>query len=149
MKMQQEQLLQLTKELALKYFERPFQAEMVFNGRLRTTGGRYIPSKRLIEINKKYLDELGIEELEGIIKHELCHHFLHIDQKPFHHRSKEFRALLRQTGSPRHCRMLPSTENERKYKYTRKLCAMIYRRKRRVNTNRYSCGKCRGKLVSV
>lgn len=80
--MDQNQLLQWTRELSETYFRREFHADIVFNGRLRTTGGRYIPSKKRIEINRKYLDELGEEELKGIIKHELCHHFLHVDGKP-------------------------------------------------------------------
>lgn len=144
--MDQNQLLQWTRELSETYFRQEFHADIVFNGRLRTTGGRYIPSKKRIEINRKYLDELGEEELKGIIKHELCHHFLHVDGKPYNHRSKEFRQLLKETGSPRHCSFLPSVERE-KYIYQCKKCGLEYKRRRKVDTKRYSCGKCRGKLV--
>lgn len=144
--MNNDELLELTKELSLKYFNKPFVDQIIFNDRLRTTGGRYIPSKRTIEINKKYLDELGYDELIGIIKHELCHYHLHIEGKPYHHRSREFRELMRKTNSPRFCRILPS-EEEKRLIYVCDKCGFEYRRKRKVNVSKYRCGKCRGKIA--
>ncbi|GAA0311387.1 SprT-like protein [Gracilibacillus halotolerans] len=142
-------LQQLVDEISKTYFHKPFIDEVCFNKRLRTTGGRYIPSKRKIELNPKYLEELGYDELEGIIKHELCHYHLHIEGKGYKHRDKEFRDLLKKTNSPRHCRMLPSMENDYTYQYECISCGQLYNRKRRVNTTKYRCGKCRGKLKFV
>ncbi|WP_080875336.1 SprT-like domain-containing protein [Oceanobacillus timonensis] len=66
-----EELYQLVKQLSETFFNKSFHDKVRFNSRLRTTGGRYIPSKRLIEINPKYVLEFEKEELHGIIKHEL------------------------------------------------------------------------------
>ncbi|MRG87207.1 SprT family protein [Salinibacillus xinjiangensis] len=148
--MDNNELTQLVNQLSIEYFHKPFVDQASFNGRLRTTGGRYLPSKRKIEINPKYLDELGMDELIGIIKHELCHYHLHIEGKGYQHRDRDFRELLNKTGSPRHCRALPSVRertNSHTYKCTQ--CGHLYYRKRRVNVQKYRCGKCRGKLKKV
>ncbi|MGM8216623.1 SprT family protein [Bacillaceae bacterium W0354] len=144
--MDDNQLQKLTEEVSLQYFEKEFVDTAKFNARLRTTGGRYIPSKRVIEINPKYLDELGHDELIGIIKHELCHYHLHVEGKPYNHQSKEFKELLRKTGSPRYCRILPSEEIKRLI-YECQECGMHYKRKRRINVSKYRCGRCRGKIL--
>ena len=148
--MDENELHLLVDKLSKEFFNKPFMDEVCFNHRLRTTGGRYIPSMRKIELNPKYLKELGYEELIGIIKHELCHYHLHIEGKGYKHRDKEFKELLQKTNSPRHCRILPSMEKEYKYQYECVNCARIYNRiynrKRRVNTAKYRCGKCKGRL---
>ncbi|GEL78782.1 SprT family protein [Tenuibacillus multivorans] len=147
--MNDSKLKALIEKISFEYFNKPFVGNAKFNGRLRTTGGRYIPSQNIIEINPKYLHELGEEDLIGIIKHELCHYHLHIAGKPYNHRSKEFRELLRKTGSPRFCRMLPSEEQKKRIKYKCETCGTEYQRKRRINLNKYRCGKCRGKLKLI
>ncbi|SER38415.1 SprT-like protein [Gracilibacillus ureilyticus] len=143
----QEELTLLVDSISKEFFYKPFKDQVVFNNRLRTTGGRYLPSKRKIELNPKYVTELGDEEFIGIIKHELCHYHLHIEGKGFRHRDKEFRELLKKTGSPRFCNPLPSMKSEYKYLYKCVECSHIYHRKRRINLNKYRCGRCRGKLA--
>lgn len=140
------QLQRLTEELSLQFFHKRFVDTAKFNSRLRTVGGRYIPSTRTIEINKKYYDEIGYDELVGIIKHELCHYHLHIEGKPFNHGSKEFKDLLKKTGSPRFCKILPS-ENKKRLTYICQDCGTKYMRKRKIQTNKYRCGKCNGKIL--
>ncbi|PKR76999.1 SprT family protein [Halalkalibacillus sediminis] len=145
--MNDQELNKKTMELSDAFFGLSFTGEARFNYRLRTTGGRYIPSEGVIEINPKYLEELGYEELDGIIKHELCHYHLHQQGKPFNHRSREFRELLKATGSPRFCKRLPSEDTKFNYIYFCKECNKQYSRKRRINLNKYRCGKCRGELL--
>lgn len=141
----QKELQQWTDELSKQYFDKPFTDEIRFNSRLRTSGGRYIPSERVIEINPKYVVELDGTELEGIIKHELCHYHLHIEGKGFGHGDAEFKHLLNKSGSPRHCSPLPSDEKSL-YHYVCTECGYSYQRRRRVNTKLYRCGKCKGIL---
>ncbi|WP_411954734.1 SprT-like domain-containing protein [Alkalibacillus sp. S2W] len=74
--MDEHRLHKLTVDLSNRYFQKPFKDHIIFNRRLRTTGGRYVPKTRTIEINPKYLDELGEEALIGIIKHELKHYMI-------------------------------------------------------------------------
>ncbi|MCP8618079.1 SprT family protein [Salirhabdus salicampi] len=147
--MTNEQLLQLVKTVSLQDFEKPFPDNARFNGRLRTTGGRYIPKERTIEINPKYLEEIGMDEVIGIIKHELCHYHLHVEGKGYQHRDPEFKELLRKTNSPRFCRPLPSMKKNDTLRYQCISCGHIYSRKRQVNTRRYGCGKCKGRLKKV
>jgi len=142
---QDTELHSLVASISLIHFKKPYEAEVVFNSRLRTTGGRYIPGKRLIELNPKYYLESSEEEFIGIIKHELCHYHLHNENKPFGHGDQEFKDLLLATGSPRFCKPIPSQMKE-PYLYKCERCSMVYTRKRKVDIKRYSCGKCRGKL---
>lgn len=145
-------LQKLVENISLKYFDRPFRHRAIFNNRLRTTGGRYLLQSHHIEINPKYLTECGMEELIGIIKHELCHYHLHIENKGYQHKDCDFKQLMKETGAPRHCQMLPSERHRKKrqsvkrYLYTCLSCGLNYERKRRINPARYRCGKCGGKL---
>ncbi|WP_099156463.1 SprT family protein [Virgibacillus ndiopensis] len=141
------ELFNLVNHLSIEYFDKPFIHDVKFNTRLRTTGGRYVPAKKRIELNPKYIKEME-EEFIGIIKHELCHYHLHIEGKGFKHSDVEFKTLLKATGSPRHCKPLPSSKREYKHLYKCKECGHIYRRMRRIDVRKYRCGKCRGKLVA-
>ncbi|MBR7796257.1 MAG: SprT family protein [Bacillota bacterium] len=138
-------LFNLVNKLSLTYFHKPFLHDVAFNFRLRTTGGRYIPNKKLIELNPKYMQESDMEEFIGIIKHELCHYHLHIEGRGYRHRDQAFKQLLKITGSPRHCKPLPS---QKKYKYVYKCtsCNDEFKRMRRVNTAKFRCGKCKGRI---
>lgn len=147
--MSEKDLYQLVNHLSLTFFHKPFIDKVQFNSRLRTTGGRYIPGKRIIELNPKYLIEFEKNEFIGIIKHELCHYHLHIEGKGFQHRDKDFKALLAKTGSPRHCKQLPSEQQRYRYQYECKACKEIYKRKRKVDISKYRCGKCKGKLQRI
>lgn len=142
----EEMLYALTNELSKKFFDKPFRHHIKFNHRLRTTGGRYILKSNTIELNPKYVVEMDKAECIGIIKHELCHYHLHIEGKGYKHGDKEFKALLKVTGSPRHCKPLPSSKDTINYIYICKNCNQKYHRKRKVNVEGYSCGKCRGKI---
>ncbi|WP_284141788.1 MULTISPECIES: SprT family protein [unclassified Virgibacillus] len=145
----EKELHDLVHRISITYFQKPFQDKVRFNPRLRTTGGRYIPTKRLIELNPKYVEEMGEEELIGIIKHELCHYHLHIEGKGYQHRDQDFKILLKKTGSPRHCKPLPSQKERFNHIYQCCNCHLIYKRVRMVNVSKYRCGKCRGKLIKV
>ncbi len=144
--MDESELHQLVNQLSLTYFDKPFTDSVVFNHRLRTTGGRYLPSQRKIELNKKYLSAYGMDEFEGIIKHELCHYHLHIEGKGYKHGDEAFKQLLRNTGSPRHCQALPSVRNQHMHEYRCISCSQLYKRRRRINTSKFRCGRCSGKL---
>lgn len=150
--MTNKELQVLVENLSLKYFNKPFRHIAVFNPRLRTTGGRYLLKTHHIEINPKYFIECGIDELVGIVKHELCHYHLHLEKKGYQHRDQDFKQLMKETGAPRHCQMLPSlkskkrTRSEKRYLYTCLMCGQHYERRRRMDPARYRCGRCEGQL---
>ncbi|RKQ30945.1 SprT family protein [Oceanobacillus halophilus] len=139
-------LYNLVNRLSIQFFNKSFRHKVVFNHRLRTTGGRYIPSKKVIELNPKYVQEMDGDEFIGIIKHELCHYHLHIVGKGYKHGDAAFKQLLKETGSPRHCNPLPSQRSQFNYLYLCKKCHFEYKRKRRVDVKKYRCGKCGGVL---
>lgn len=144
---EEKDLHELVNHVSLKHFDKTFPDEVVFNHRLRTTGGRYLPSKRKIELNPKYVDEMDWNEFIGIIKHELCHYHLHVEGKGFKHGDKAFKDLLKKTNSPRHCQPLPSMENRYKYTYICEKCHHVYKRIRRIDIAKYRCGKCKGRII--
>lgn len=141
-----QELVVLVDRISKAFFNKPFMHEVIYNNRLRTTGGRYIPALKRIELNPKYLIELGEDEFIGIIKHELCHYHLHIEGKGYKHSDPEFKDLLKKTNSPRYCKPLPSQQRKKKHIYICIKCRQPYCRIRRINIKRYSCGKCGGRL---
>ncbi len=146
--MNDEQLTRLICDISSDVFGKPFKHQGKFNGRLRTTGGRYLLRSHDIELNPASYNEFGYDELVGIIQHELCHYHLHLEGKGYKHRDKDFRDLLKQTGSPRFCSLL--TEKRRQssgfHLYECISCKTEFPRKIRMNTAKYRCGRCTGKL---
>jgi len=148
--MTNEELQQLVESISENVFNKPFVHAAYFNGRLKTTGGRYMLQTHHIQINPKSLELHGIKEIEGIIRHELCHYHLHIEGKGYKHRDKDFKELMRLTKSPRFCASI-GTVNRRSreslHVYECVSCGLLYRRKNRLNVNKYRCGKCSGHLT--
>ncbi|ARK21383.1 MULTISPECIES: SprT family protein [Sporosarcina] len=149
--MSEEYLQQLVEQISLEIFHKPFVHQAIFNSRLRTTGGRYKLSNHFIEINPLVIELHDEEELIGIIKHELCHYHLHIEGKGYKHGDPDFKELLRETNSPRHCK--PLAERRAKstiiHLYRCTACGLDYPRRRRMDCTKYRCGKCAGKIEKV
>lgn len=144
------ELTGMIKEISETVFHKPFKHKGLFNSRLRTTGGRYMLRSHNIEINPASYKKFGYSELEGIVKHELCHYHLHLEGKGYKHRDADFRKLLKETGSPRFCSHVEPEKKrgtEKRYNYQCVSCRTDYFRKIRMNTERYRCGRCAGKLV--
>ncbi|KIL19355.1 hypothetical protein C2W58_03317 [Bacillus pumilus] len=148
--MKESELQQLTEHISEHFFGKAFRHQVVFNDRLKTTGGRYLLGTHNIELNRRYLEEHGREELIGIIKHELCHYHLHLEGKGYQHRDRSFKELLKQVGAPRFCTPLKTVQNKRRvqkrHEYVCTGCGQYFIRKRRFDTSRYVCGVCKGKL---
>ncbi|WP_315906559.1 SprT family protein [Priestia koreensis] len=148
--MDNKDLQSLTEEISIKDFHKPFLHRAYFNKRLKTTGGRYDLQMHNIEINEKHFQMYGISEVEGIIKHELCHYHLHIEGKGYKHRDQDFRELLKRVKAPRFCRSVKANNSVQVvHEYRCSVCQQVYMRRRRINTDKYVCGKCRGKLIKI
>ena len=149
--MMNNELQTLIEKTSDEVFGKPFLHIARYNRRLRTTGGRYMLADHSIEINPLILAVHGIEELIGVIKHELCHYHLHIEGKGYRHRDLDFRKLLKETSSPRFCKPL-SVGNRKSisfYIYKCTSCGLEYKRRRRMDTRKYKCGKCTGGIKEV
>lgn len=148
--MDHQELQFLTEKISLEWFGRPFLHKATFNSRLRTTGGRYMLQSHNIEVNRKYLEVYGRQELEGIIKHELCHYHLHLEGKGYKHRDQDFKQLLQAVKAPRYCTPLKEKKagkQKRLLVYECTNCQLIYNRRRKMDTARYVCGKCKGAIM--
>ena len=149
--MNDQELQKLVEEISREFFNKSFLHQALFNSRLKTTGGRYLLHSHNIEVNKKYLVQLGMGELISIIKHELCHYHLHQEGRGYKHGDKDFKELLQKVGGARYCTPLPETAVTRKTNriltYVCIECSEVYNRKKRLDTKRYVCGSCRGKLI--
>ncbi|OGX68456.1 MAG: hypothetical protein A2189_04365 [Paenibacillus sp. RIFOXYA1_FULL_44_5] len=106
-----------------------------------------------IEISWKQYETHGADEVEKIIKHELCHYHLHLQKKGYKHRDADFKQLLLQVGGTKHCKPIQANKRRPVRDYRYKLictsCRQEYWRKNKVNLHRYACGKCRGTLQIV
>ncbi|MBW7476788.1 SprT family protein [Paenibacillus oenotherae] len=149
--MQDEMLQAWIERISLHYFGLPFRHKASFNSRLTATGGRYFTKSHNIEISPHQLANYGPEETEKIIKHELCHYHLHIMNRGYRHRDADFKQLLAKVGGTRFCKSLPGREKRQsqpyKYKLVCRSCNSEYLRKRRIDPERFACGKCRGNLL--
>ena len=141
--MNEHELQQLTQEISRNSFHREFTHKITYNRRLRSSGGRYLLKTGNIEINPLVEQELGLEALIGVIKHELCHYHLHQTGGGYRHRDADFKRLLHQVGGSRFVERM----KEPAFLYECVECHHRYPRMRKMNTNRYVCGKCRGKLI--
>ena len=141
--MNEHELQQLTMEISRTSFHREFTHKITYNKRLRSSGGRYLLKTGNIEVNPLVEQELGLEALVGVIKHELCHYHLHQTGGGYRHRDADFKCLLHQVGGSRFVERM----KEPNFLYECTACHHRYPRMRKMNTNRYVCGKCRGKLI--
>ena len=141
--MNEHELQQLTEEISRTSFHREFTHKITYNRRLRSSGGRYLLKTGNIEINPLVEQNLGLEALIGVIKHELCHYHLHQTGGGYRHRDADFKCLLHQVGGSRFVERM----KEPNFIYECTACHHRYPRMRKMNTNRYVCGKCRGKLI--
>jgi len=91
--MTDQELQQWVEAISLRDFGRPFLHRATFNSRLTSTGGRYLLKTHNIEISRRQWERFGAEEVENIIKHELCHYHLHLQNKGYRHRDRDFREL--------------------------------------------------------
>lgn len=144
------QLQQLVMEISNDDFHQPFRHRAYFNARLRTTGGRYQLESHNIDINPKMLTDFDEQTLIGVIKHELCHYHLHLSGSGYRHRDADFKRLLTQVGGSRYAPTPKQrTQVKTRYIYQCQRCGLVYHRKRRLDTTRYTCGHCRGPIKRV
>ncbi|MGZ9583626.1 SprT family protein [Paenibacillus marinisediminis] len=145
-----EELQRWIERVSMRDFRRPFRHKARWNARLSTTGGRYLLKSHDIEINPKQYAINGAEEVEKIIKHELCHYHLHLAGRGYQHRDADFKQLLAAVGGSRYCKSMPDQQRKRSEPYRYQLvchaCGQKYMRKRKVDIRKYACGVCRGKL---
>lgn len=141
-------LQKLVEKVSFQFFNASFKHKATFNARLRTTGGRYLLGSHNIEINPKQFEHFGLDDLIGIIKHELCHYHLHLQKKGYRHSDKDFQQLLNQVGGTKYCSVIPGIRRSSKtlHIYSCTSCKTMFHRKRVIDTKKYVCGKCKGKL---
>ncbi|WP_321380375.1 SprT family protein [Trichococcus shcherbakoviae] len=145
--MNEQELQQLVEHISSTVFQKPFRHRATFNRRLRTTGGRYHLNSHDLDFNPLVLEQHGPEELEKVVKHELCHYHLHLEGRGYRHIDADFRHLLKESGGSRFVKDLRNPEiTNPKWTYFCGNCGQLYFRKRRIDTQKYVCGKCRGKL---
>lgn len=149
--MKDQELQELVENISETYFGRPFKHKANFNQRLRTTGGRYLLRTNNIEINPKQLQHFGQDALVSIIKHELCHYHLHLQKMGYKHRDRDFQELLERVGGAKFCSHIPGSHRKSRvihiYECTK--CQVRFQRRRTVDTSRYVCGKCKGKIRNI
>lgn len=146
--MTQPQLQALIEQISLTSFQRPFCGRAVINHRLRTTGGRYFLTDHRIEINAHFLTPATRKFLPGIIKHELVHYHLHLLGRGYRHCDRDFQQLLAKVGGSRYAPEIGLSRRQyRRYLYLCQYCGQTYLRVRKINLQRYRCGRCQGRLM--
>lgn len=140
------ELQSLVEKTSLMYFGKPFCHQASFNKRLKTTGGRYHLDSHQLDFNPKILVVYDERVLIGIIKHELCHYHLHLENKGYQHKDKEFKELLKHVSGLRFTPPLFEKKQSKLYMIECCQCHKQFQRKKRLNLERYRC-QCGGKLI--
>jgi SprT-like protein len=135
------QLTTHVQRLSIEKFGVKFSHKAQWNSRLRTTGGRFFPKDLHLDFNPKMVT---LPEFDQIILHELTHYHLFRAKKGYQHQDADFKKLLKQVGGIRYAPQV--VEKTVKYQYSCASCGQIYPRQRKIDTQKYRCGKCRGKL---
>ena len=140
-------LTDYVKQVSLEDFGKTFKHQAQWNTRLRSTGGRFFPKDGHLDFNPKVYQELGLEVFRKIVRHELCHYHLYFEGKGYQHKDLAFKQLLKEVDGLRFVPPLSSANQKLNSVYACQSCQQIYQRKRKIDTNRYRCGLCRGKLL--
>ncbi|QGZ27620.1 SprT family protein [Streptococcus ruminicola] len=140
-------LTNYVKEVSQEDFGKVFRHTAIWNTRLRTTGGRFFPADGHLDFNPKILEVFGLETFRKIVRHELCHYHLYFEGKGYKHADADFKELLQKVDGLRYAPTMPSETAYHCYRCQK--CGQEYRRKRRVNTKKYRCGRCHGKLLEI
>jgi SprT-like protein len=139
------QLQAYVEEVSQSDFGWPFTHKAFWNSRLRTTGGRFFPKDGHLDFNPKFASH---PDFRKIVRHELVHYHLYKQGRGFKHEDQDFKRLLAQVDGLRFApRLEPPKVSLPKYIYTCSNCGAQYPRKRRMDTRRYVCSKCHGRLV--
>ncbi|MBM7636378.1 SprT-like protein [Streptococcus saliviloxodontae] len=133
--------------MSIEDFGKPFCHQAMWNSRLRTTGGRFFPKDGHLDFNPKLYHTYGLEVFRRIVRHELCHYHLYYEKKGYRHADSDFKTLLRQVDGLRYAPSIPSQKVA--YQYRCQQCGQTYARKRRVDTSKYACGNCHGRLELI
>ena len=140
-------LTDYVKQVSIEDFGKHFKHQAQWNTRLRSTGGRFFPKDGHLDFNPKVYQELGLEVFRKIVRHELCHYHLYFEGKGYQHKDLAFNQLLKEVDGLRFVPPLSSANQKPNLVYTCQTCQQIYQRKRKIDTKRYRCGLCRGKLL--
>lgn len=138
-------LTDYVKRVSLEDFGLPFKHQAFWNRRLRTTGGRFFPKDGHLDFNPKIYEAVELAIFRKIVRHELCHYHLYFAGKGYKHGDREFRQLLKEVEGLRYAPKLQ--EQNFRYLYQCQTCGQTYPRQRRVNLNKFRCGRCLGRLV--
>ena len=140
-------LTNYVRQVSFEDFGKPFKHQAQWNTRLRSTGGRFFPKDGHLDFNPKVYQEHGLEVFRKIVRHELCHYHLYYEAKGYKHKDAAFKKLLKEVDGLRFVPPLSSVSQTPALVYTCQTCSQTYHRKRRIDTKRYRCGLCRGKLI--
>ena len=140
-------LTDYVKQVSLEDFGKSFKHKAQWNTRLRSTGGRFFPKDGHLDFNPTVYQELGLEVFPKIVRHELCHYHLYFEGRGYQHKDLAFKQLLKEVDGLRFVPSLSSANQKPNLVYTCQTCHQNYQRKRKIDTKRYRCGLCRGKLL--
>ncbi|MGT2910556.1 SprT family protein [Streptococcus cameli] len=138
-------LTDYVRQVSQEDFGKPFLHEAHWNKRLRSTGGRFFPKDGHLDFNPKMVDQHGLDIFRQIVRHELCHYHLYFEKKGYKHGDQDFKTLLKEVNG---LRFAPPLQDKKRANHLYQClgCQQLYPRKRRIDTAKFRCGKCRGKL---
>ena len=109
----------------------------------------FFPKDGHLDFNPKIYEQFGLETFRKIVRHELCHYHLYFEKKGYRHKDRDFKQLLKSVDGLRYAPTLSNQSSAKMLVYQCLHCRAQYHRKRRINTERYCCGHCQGKLIFI
>ncbi len=139
-------LTEYVKQVSREDFGKEFVHEVVWNTRLRSTGGRFFPKDGHLDFNPKLYEEHGLDTFRKIVRHELCHYHLYFEKKGYKHSDRDFQELLVRVDGLRYAPRSQQSNGTIHY-YICKTCGRLYQRRRRFDVRKYRCSNCHGSLM--
>ncbi|MHB9781928.1 SprT family protein [Streptococcus sp. 10F2] len=136
-------LTNYVQKVSLEDFGKPFRHRVVWNRRLRTSGGRFFPHDGHLDFSPRILEEYGEAVFRQVVRHELTHYHLYFENKGYKHGDADFKRLLKEVDGLRYA---PPPKNRRLHTYSCRSCGLSFQRQRRIHLDRYRCGSCGGRL---
>jgi len=118
----------------------PVPELVVLSGRMSKSWGRTYPHRRIIRLNKRFVELNNEVVVRTLIQHEVTH-LEHPDHK------KGFRNAMRKHGNGKHVYLSGLPISVERYYYKCTECGKVYISARELSIEKYRCTICKSLIV--
>lgn len=95
-----DELQDIANELAIECFLTSLNIPVVYNTKLKNAMGRFGADNKGMRIELQPMTEYTLETFIGVLKHELCHWYCYINNKPYNDGDEYFENHIKRINAP-------------------------------------------------